>query len=449
MENVDRLKHLTGKGYFPKELPLAFTTADFGEFADQVYADWLSSGIIKVELVKLRGRKKKGGAYRPVVAAADPDLISMPKRGHERRDLSIAHPVIQLALNNEITSNWRTLQKWLARQALSNDEIEIGQEFPRSIKGINFDLHRVRKSLIRAESDWVLQTDINRFYPSIYTHSIAWAAYGKERVKSCVKTKTYDGSLADRLDILVRSCNRNQTSGIPIGPESSRIIAEIISSRIDSQFLEKHPKAVLERIDRLQDDWLLGFEDRSEAETALATIFEIYRAFNLEINGSKTSIQHIADPVQADWISGLRGFLSHRSGSIGGNRLEEFLGLAIRLQGDEPGAPVMNYALSVLEGFRIKHRDVPMVESFLLRACSVAPWSFERIVSLLITLHSETGRISKPRIERRFKELMARAIARGHDYEVIWILYAFRGLGIAVREPKLAGLLQHTRVRTH
>ena len=105
----------------------------------------------------------------------------------------------------------------------------------RAIKGINFALHRAKKGYLEATADWLVKTDISRFYPSIYTHSIPWAAYGKERVKAGLDF--YKGSFADRLDLLVRSCNRNQTIRLPIGPETSRIIAEIISSRIDSEFV--------------------------------------------------------------------------------------------------------------------------------------------------------------------------------------------------------------------
>ncbi|MBI1493180.1 RNA-directed DNA polymerase [Halocynthiibacter styelae] len=104
------------------------------------------------------------------------------------------------------------------------DEIRISDEYDRSVKGINFSICREKTAYIKATSDWLVRTDITRFYPSIYTHSIPWAAYGKERVKSGMGC--YKGSFVDQMDVLVRACNRNRTIGIPIGPETSRIVVD-------------------------------------------------------------------------------------------------------------------------------------------------------------------------------------------------------------------------------
>jgi len=101
-----------------------------------------------------------------------------------------------------------------------------------------------------------------------------------------------DDALADRLDILIRNCNRNQTIGIPIGPETSRVIAEIISSRIDDDFAADTDLNNKD-IDRLQDDWFIGVSTFEEAEDVLSKIARLYRDYGLEINGSKTSINHI------------------------------------------------------------------------------------------------------------------------------------------------------------
>ncbi len=229
----DKLTSLLRKGYFPKELPPAFTTQDFGRDSWSIREDWRDAGVFKTKAIKYKKKTKAGCYVYEKLIVAEPDIISTPKKGYERRDIHITHPVPQLLLCEELSFNWKEAMKWLGRQEFSNDEIRIGNEYTRSIKGINFDLHRLKKAFIEASADWIVKTDITRFYPSIYTHSIAWAAYGKENVKSDIKK--FDGSLADRLDVLVRACNRNQTAGIPIGPETSRIIAEIISSRIRSR----------------------------------------------------------------------------------------------------------------------------------------------------------------------------------------------------------------------
>lgn len=420
---------LLSKGYFPKELPPVFTTLDFGREADKIVKDWQKAGVFKRDvksLGKLPGKKKRSGAFTYNLKAAEAEVFSKPKRGYERRDVHIVHPLPQALLSMEVGANWRSIQKWLSRQTFSEDEIRISSEYERSIKGINFPLHNIKKRYLEATSDWVVTTDITRFYPSIYTHSIAWAVYGKERVKH--QLSNYKGSLADRIDLLVRSCNRNQTVGIPVGPETSRLIAEIISSRIDQEYLHSNVVASAEAIDRLQDDWTIGVGSLEEAERVLSTISGLYRSYGLDINGSKTSIDRIVVERQSAWISEMGAFLSHRSGRLVGMRLREFLDLALTLQSQNPSAQVVSYALSVVDNMRIDHGDVPTVESFLIRSAVVAPISLDRICRVILDLQNRTGALSAKRIGGRFIRLAEVAIEKGHTYEVIWLLYTLRGL---------------------
>lgn len=421
---------LLSKGYFPKELPPVFTTVDFGNNARDLLEEWESSKVFQVKLPKkfgkINGQRLRGKYSYLNVPKADPEILSKPKKLYERRNIHITHPIPQALLAREIADNWSTVQKWLALQKYSEDEIVISDRHERAIKGINFPIHRAKKGYLEATSDWLVKTDISRFYPSIYTHSISWAAYGKERVKKSLNV--YDGTLADRLDLLVRSCNRNQTIGIPIGPETSRILAEIISSRIDFDFSKKQSGLSVDLIDRLQDDWAVGASSLEEAERILSVISECYREFGLEINGSKTSISHILASSQDNWKSEIAAFLSHRSGGLSKGRLEGFLSLCLRLQLENQSSPVLSYALAIIEGRRFSSRDIEVLESFLLKAAAIAPISMDRICRIILNIDHSSGGLSKSRLVQRFVELTEKHFENGALYEVIWLLYTLRGL---------------------
>lgn len=428
MVGLEIAKALLAKGYFPRELPSAFTTMDFGKNSDDIILEWDAADLIQTDrkLGKTPNGKKRRNAYTYKIKSAEAETISKPKRGYERRDVHITHPIPQALIAREIGANWSAIQKWLSRQEFSEDDIRVSNRYARSIKGINFALHRAKKSYLEATSDWLVKTDISRFYPSIYTHSIPWAAYGKERVKQAMGF--YKGSFADRLDTLVRACNRNQTIGIPVGPETSRILAEIISSRIDADFRsiwDDHPTA---SIDRLQDDWAVGVETLEKAEKVLSTISGLYRAFELEINGSKTSIEHIVASQQSTWVSEIGAFLSHRPGALRGARLREFLGICLRLQAQHASDPVINYALSVIENSPVARLDIAAMESFLLKAAVVAPISMDRICRIILDLQHNSKSVSAKRIGERFLPLAERNFEKGQTYEVIWLLYTLRGL---------------------
>lgn len=332
----------------------------------------------------------------------------------------------QALLVHELSGNWKTVQKWLCRQTFSEDEIRVSSQYERSIKGINFPIHRAKKAYLEATSDWVVKTDISRFYPTIYTHSIAWAAYGKDNVKR--NLNGYKGSLADRVDVLVRSCNRNQTIGIPIGPESSRIVAEVISSRIDTDFHSRCPQIPRECVDRLQDDWFVGVNSLEKAEKVLSVISSIYREYGLEINGSKTSIESLIASKTTSWIAEIGAFLSHRPGQLNSARLREFLQLCLRLQTEFRSEPVVNYALSVIESSLSSRSEVEILESFLLKAAAISPMSMDRVCRIFLNLQHRTKALSKQRVTSRFTTLAERYMERGHLFEVIWLLYTLRGL---------------------
>lgn len=421
---------LLRRGYFPKELPPAFTTDDFGLYSHEIIVDWRANGVFSEESERSRvphTRKHRRHSFNFNLMPTEAETISMPKRGYERRLLHVTHPVPQALLARELSQHWKSVQKWLSRQIFSADDINISLQYERSIKGINFNLHRNKKAFLAATSDWIVKTDISRFYPSIYTHSIAWAAYGKEKVKRNVNL--YRGSLADRLDSLIRLCNRNQTIGIPIGPETSRIIAEIISSAIDYQFHNSFPEITLRNIDRLQDDWMIGVDTLDQAERVLYKLSTIYQSFGLDINGSKTSIERIISGKQSLWVSEISAFLSHGNYPLRGIRLREFFNLCLRLQSDHRDEPVISYALAVIEGRVIASSDVASIESFLLEAAVVAPNSMERICRIILDIRHTTKKASTKRIGDRFLRLIETALEKGHTYEVIWKLYALRGLG--------------------
>ena len=73
--------------------------------------------------------------------------------------------------------------------------------------------------------------DIKRCFESIYTHSITWAIKDKNYCKQ--HKSNNNPSFEDNMDQIVQRSNWNETHGIPIGAEFSRIFAEIILQQID------------------------------------------------------------------------------------------------------------------------------------------------------------------------------------------------------------------------
>ena len=76
---------------------------------------------------------------------------------------------------------------------------------------------------------YMMVLDITACFYHIYTHSIAWAVKGKAIAKCSANQNTFE----NEFDHLMQHSNYNETNGIIVGPEISRIFAEIILQTVD------------------------------------------------------------------------------------------------------------------------------------------------------------------------------------------------------------------------
>jgi hypothetical protein len=72
--------------------------------------------------------------------------------------------------------------------------------------------------------------DVANCFGSIYTHTVAWAVKNKDYTKSTLK---FENQISSKFDRLMQRCNNNETNGIAIGPEVSRVFSEVIFQEID------------------------------------------------------------------------------------------------------------------------------------------------------------------------------------------------------------------------
>ncbi len=136
--------------------------------------------------------------------------------------------------------------------------------------------------------------DISKCFDSIYTHSISWATKNKEYVKNNVE-HSYDKNFGDLFDTAIRHGNYNETNGIPIGNEVSRVFAEIILQKIDVNVINKLSNENLKfnedfTFRRYVDDIFIFTKNLSDSELIYKTFSHELLAFNLHTNQTKTSI---------------------------------------------------------------------------------------------------------------------------------------------------------------
>ena len=140
---------------------------------------------------------------------------------------------------------------------------------------------------------FMTSVDVSRCFDSIYTHSISWAVKEKNYIKkNLFSVKGFSGFDAE-FDFVIRSGNDNETNGIVIGPEYSRIFSEIIFQDIDMNiYHELSLKGLVSGVDyaikRYVDDFYIFSKTNDVGELIFEEVVRQLWKYKLRINESKT-----------------------------------------------------------------------------------------------------------------------------------------------------------------
>lgn len=150
----------------------------------------------------------------------------------------------------------------------------------------SYQYHRCEKKFNR-----LFKFDISKCFDSIYTHSIGWAILDKEVTKKHLIDKK--NTFWNIFDVLMQKLNYNETNGIIIGPEFSRVFAELILQKIDDKAKEELEKEKLSskkdyEIFRYVDDYFVFYDEESAKEKILTAFRLALREFKLYLNESKS-----------------------------------------------------------------------------------------------------------------------------------------------------------------
>lgn len=136
----------------------------------------------------------------------------------------------------------------------------------------------------------LVQVDVSKCFHNIYTHSISWAIKNKFIAK---RDRGVKNSFDKDFDNLMQRSNYSETNGILIGPELSRIFAEIIFQDIDlriiSQLSERGCKVGADYdFRRYVDDYFLYFNDSNIKDTVVEVINSELFHYKMNLNEAKT-----------------------------------------------------------------------------------------------------------------------------------------------------------------
>ncbi|MES9933546.1 MAG: antiviral reverse transcriptase Drt3b [Candidatus Sedimenticola sp. PURPLELP] len=148
---------------------------------------------------------------------------------------------------------------------------------------------------IRLEKRFNLLTclDVSRCFDTIYTHSLSWAVKSKDFIKESLANKVREpNSFDDIFDVTIRKANDNETNGIVIGPEFSRIFSEIIFQSIDQDIFQalSHKDLIHNRdyaIRRYIDDIYIFSKSNDTQQIIIEEVVDSLWDYKFRINPSK------------------------------------------------------------------------------------------------------------------------------------------------------------------
>jgi hypothetical protein len=385
------LNGLLTRGYFPKELPPRFDSEMFGISLSQ------QSNVIP-EIATFKNWTK-------------PCSYNLARAGNTRRKLSILNPISFYRLANCVAENWEELDIKARTSHLSLSTLVETSEGRALKKAHDLNERPAQRAKLRAHSKYVLCSDISRFYPSIYTHTIPWAIDGKKAAKTNMGDKN---RLGNKLDKLSQFAQDGQTFGIPIGPDTSHMIAEILLSAVDSELKVRGLQKGL----RFVDDYEFGFRTLSEAEEGLAKFREVLAMFELELNEAKTNIFKLPITLEDTAFSELRCFRFQTFEFPQKTLLFKYFDRAFELASQKPKEGILKYAISRLSSVKIEKDTWPLYSDLLLQCASSEPGTLRYVLGQLLVNKGQGKELDNDAIAAVLNQVIEDHSPLGHTSEV-------------------------------
>lgn len=398
------LSSLLSRGYFPRELPPPFTTAAYARYARRVGSSW-----------------PPGGWTRCVTH-------NLARPGGLRRPLRIPNPFSYFDLARIITDNWDSIQTHTWKQTLSASRPYVLKASSRAVipRYRYGELARLR-ALRRRSGRYLLLTDIDQFYPTIYTHTIPWALHTKATCKAALKPKKGKKLavlLGDTIDKALQRMNEGQTHGIPIEPDTSLVVAEILLAAADEMLVAKRSDTFSGF--RYVDDYELSFQSLSDAEEALAELQAILAAFELNLNPKKTRIVDLPRGLEGAWSIELKSIniRAKKSPVAQRNDMLAFFSRAFELAATHPSESVLRYAVSHVQRLDVSSSAWRSFHNCVLSAASADPSTLPVALGTLYEVARLGGHIvPKGPLSEVLESVILRHAPRAQGSEVAWAIW--------------------------
>lgn len=409
-------QELLEKGYFAKELPPPFQTKIFSDKLGVIEKDWN-------KVVSKIGRLAKADKdiFKEKFRESKWVIYSIPKIGFSRRLLGLPNPYHQAILSKSISAHWKDIEKIFNKSTISSSKPIPDTTNKRALQTIHsFDKFKKERIINSYDKLFEVRSDVSRYYPTIYTHIIPWVIHGKVIAKT---NRTDLSLLGNLLDKNSRDGNAGQTLGIPIGPDTSLVIAEIIGCTLD-EILQNKFKTV--KAFRYYDDYYIYCDNQSVSEKVFKFLQGLLTEYQLDINEEKTQINKSPIPFDSHWAIELGSFTFRKTKEGQQTDLERFVSLAFKHAKENPKDSVLRFAIKCIKQLPLFDESWELYQSLVLKIGLTEPVTLDDIASILVS-HRKKVAVSK--VKNVVEAVIEEHTPKGHHFEVSWALWICKEFG--------------------
>lgn len=422
---------LLEEGYYPEQyvVPPSFNVGEFNLKSTPFYS------IITTP---------NGDEFNP--EKFDIRTISFPKSTLTERSFGAIHPKTYHDLVYYICKEWPFVLDHIFNSTTKiysysfpipvSSKNEGGLSSLRSGRMIYEFLEMAENDLVAEgyQYKYLLKTDIKNFYPSIYTHSIAWALHTKKIIRTAGNRTSFSQFLGLKLDKLCQYANDGCTNGIPIGPAISDLIAEILLSAVDRDCSEILTKENLSFVGvRYKDDYRFLCNSREDGNKIIKCLQRVMKEYNLFLNENKSDVKELPEGLFREWTAEYQQYSLRYARKIKYHRFEKSLRGTLQVDQNHEGTGVIDRFLSELSTskFRVKldmsKRELLKSFSLLLMLKERRPKSFPQILAIIekLVLDNSQDQEIKNHVNNALKLLIDKYLQNieEHQYDLLWLAY--------------------------
>ena len=363
-----------------------------------------------------------GSSFLNKTMVGEASSYNASKRGNQRRMFHIPHPLFVLGQGDFFKAHWNDVEAIFdkstgsaSRPILRNDSIRHVHFTPHS------ELPALRLKKL-SKFKYCLITDVSRFYYSVYTHSLPWALHGKQQSKTDKKAESRV-IFGNMLDLIVRQAQFGQTIGLPVGPDVSKLSAELLMSAVDERFLQLNKKVAYVRH---VDDYWVGGHTFEQCEKHLQHLRSALRYFELDINESKTRIVSTKYVFGEAWPSEFEDEIKSELAKGEKGKPLAVLGKIIERATQDNDEGIVKRIIRTIDGNRLWDSDWGVLEHFLAQCAVQFPHSFD-YVARVIAWRARTSRVLDKSLWIEIaRTTTLQAASLGRDSEACWAIWLLK-----------------------